>query len=102
MLTRADKAFYIFTEALKGTEEIMGTIGWAVCQKGDEEDEWYPISFGSRTIRNAELNYPIDTLEQLAVVEGYQKIIICLIAVNYISFATTNQVLTKPPKLKKR
>lgn len=75
---RADKPFYMFTDVSKETEEILRMIGWAICQKGNEEDEWYPISFGSRTIRKVELNYPINTLEQLAVVEGYEiKTITC-------------------------
>ena len=51
----------------------MVLIGWAVCQKGDNENEWFPITFGSRTIRGSEVNYPINALEQLAVVEGYKK-----------------------------
>ena len=53
---RADKPYYMFTDASKGTEEIVRMIGWAICQKGNEEDEWFPISFGSRTIRDAENN----------------------------------------------
>lgn len=70
---KADKAFYMFTDASKGTEDVVGMIGWAICQKGEKDDEWYPISFGSRTIRDAENNYPINTLEQLAITEGYKK-----------------------------
>ena len=47
-------------------------IGWAVVQKGDKPGEWLPIVFGSRTLTEAEMNYPINQLEQLAIVCGYR------------------------------
>lgn len=65
------KTFYIVGDASKGSSTIPGCIGWVLCQKNDKY-EWVPIQFGSRTLRQAEMNYPISTLEALSLLEGYR------------------------------
>ena len=42
-------------------------------QQGDNVGEWLPIVFGSRVLDHHELNYPINQLEQLAIVTGYRE-----------------------------
>ena len=59
---------YLICDASKGSAKYKGMIGWAVVQLGDD-GEWLPIMFGSRTLTDAEMNYPIGQLEQLAIVE---------------------------------
>lgn len=44
----------------------------AVEQKGSKKDKWLHIIFGSRTLTDAEMNYPIRQLEQLAIVCQYR------------------------------
>ena len=43
-----------------------------VMQKGDRPNQLNPIMFGGRSIRSHEENYPINQLEQAAIVEGYK------------------------------
>ena len=62
----------ILTDASRGTDECSGMIRWAVVQQGVKEDDWVPITFGSRVLSKAETNYPIGQLEQLDVIEGYR------------------------------
>lgn len=64
----------MLTDASKGSkiDNVSGVIEWALVQKGDKEDDWRPISFGSRVLTKTEMNYPINQLEQLAVIEGYR------------------------------
>ena len=45
LFSRENKVFYMITDTPKGTEEIMGMIGWAVRQRGEGQEEWHPISF---------------------------------------------------------
>ena len=41
-------------------------------QKGERSNQWNPVMFGGRSIRSHEENYPINQLEQAAIVEGYK------------------------------
>ena len=63
---------YLIADASKGSSKVKGMIGWAVVQKGKNPGEWLPIVFGSRTLTEAEMNYPINQLEQLAIVCWYR------------------------------
>ena len=63
--------FHLLTDASLGGKSATGMIGWAVVQK-DKNGNWAPISFGSRILKGAEVNYPINELEQLAVIVGYR------------------------------
>ena len=42
-------------------------------QKGERPNQWNPIMFRGRSIRSHEENYPINQLEQAAIVEGYKN-----------------------------
>ena len=66
------KAFFLFTDASKGGAKFQGMIAWGVMQKGERNNQWNPIMFGGRSIRSHEENYPINQLEQAAIVEGYK------------------------------
>ncbi|RZD33053.1 MAG: hypothetical protein CXT75_12100 [Methanobacteriota archaeon] len=47
-------------------------VGWAMVQKGEKSEELWPITFRSKVLDEAEINYPIGQLEQLAIVLGYR------------------------------
>ena len=67
-----NKRMYLIADASKGSSKVKGMIGWAVVQKGSKNGDWLPIVFGSRTLSEAEMNYLINQLEQLAIVCGYR------------------------------
>lgn len=67
-----NKPFHLLADASKRAEEVSGMIEWALVQEGKEPGEWSPISFGSRVLSKSEQTYPINQLEQLAVIEGYR------------------------------
>ena len=62
-------SFFLFTDASKGANKCQGMIAWGAMQKGNErENQWVPIMFGGRAIKTSEENYPINLLEQAAIV----------------------------------
>lgn len=66
------RPFFLLTDASKGGSKFQGMIAWGVMQKGGRPNQWNPIMFGGRSVRSHEENYPINQLEQAAIVEGYK------------------------------
>jgi len=53
------------------TNALDSVIASVLLQK-QQDSEWHPTAFYSKTMVNAELNYPIHNKEMLAIVSSFQ------------------------------
>jgi hypothetical protein len=53
------------------TDALDSVIAGVLLQK-QQDGEWHPVVFYSKTMVDAELNYPIHNKEMLAIVSSFQ------------------------------
>ncbi len=67
---RSDRRYVLITDASTGTDKIVGGFG-AILTQVDEKGNYHVIAYGSRQLRDHELNYSPYLAEMAAAKLGY-------------------------------